>query len=148
MSGTPHVEFLRLSRPSLCLSSDELANVDRHVEVFGRFLDLRAQHFVARHADEPLLEQFFSDGTPFTTQERETINWDTYKVTRAGRECKDYLMQRVFLSSASGNSTAILKEPRLMHTKHHLVSYQGMTELWQGCRMAGAKDVVVSSLGV
>ena len=65
-------------------------------------------------------------------------------MTRGGREMNEFLMQRCFLSIVSGLTVPLFKEPRLMTSKSHLVSYNGMVELWPGARMDGAKDVVFS----
>ena len=82
----PHEEFLRFSRPSLALDEGEKERADRHVEVLTKLLELRAEEFVLAHADEPIMEQFFSDGTPYSTVERNTMNWENIIVRRGGRE--------------------------------------------------------------
>ena len=53
-------------------------------------------------------------------------------------------MQRVFLSDLRNHVAIMFTEPRLMQTEKHLVSYHGLSQLWQGARLQGALDVVIS----
>ena len=109
----PHEELVYFSRPSLCLTSHDIDYVNKHCEVLAEFLRLRAYRFVSARADEPLLEQFLSDGTPYTTTHHNIFNWDEWKQRREGRECKDFLVQRLFLVDVHQNVVPYFKEPGL-----------------------------------
>jgi len=140
----PHENFLRLSQPSLVLSSHELEEVDKHCIVLDKFMQARAENFVLQRQDEPLIEQCMNDGTPYTTEQRHALWWDDFKVVREAKECKDFLMQRVFLSDTHQNVVPMFQEPKLMKLKTHLVSYNGLNTMWKGARALGALFVVIT----
>ena len=142
--GSPVDDLLWLSRPSRALDTHEMGRVHKHCEVLASMLESKMLRFVQEHQHQPLMEHFLSDSTPYTTRERDHIDWLEYSVTRSAKECKDYLTQRLFVSNADGNVVTFFREPREMENKTHLVSYAGMVELWPGLRLAGAQNIVIS----
>lgn len=117
---------------------------DKHAEVLQSFLDLKMRRFVSERSEQPLLEMFFSDATPYTVQSRHAVEADGLTARREGRECKDFLMQRTFVVSVDGQVRTYFRDARMMSDKHHLTSYRGFADEWHGVRRMGAKDIVIS----
>ena len=122
----------------------EIERTEKHATVLCDFLKLEAERFVRDNEEEALLEQFQSDGTPVTTTERHAVKWDNFNIRRAGRVCREYLVQRLWLSTLRGACCVLFGVLRLMYNKTHLTSYAGMVELWGGARLAGHKGFLIS----
>ena len=138
-------DLLELAKPSANLenTSDHL-RVQKHAAVLVDLLRLQAERFVQRHSSEPLIEQFFGDGTPLSTTETIVSQWDKFRVRRAGRACREYLVQRVFLIILSGIQCACLGDVRLMLDKTADTHYNAMRQLWKGARAFGHTGIVIS----
>ena len=123
-------DLLELAKPSANLeNTSERRRVQKHAAVLVDLLRLQAERFVQQHSSEPLLEQFCSDGTPLTTTETIVTQWDKFRVRRAGRACREYLVQRVFLSVLSGMQCVCFGDIRLMLDKTTNAHYNAMRQL-------------------
>ena len=95
-------DVLPLYRPRLVLEKRELELVDKHCVCIQDFLEMQAKQWLAQQGDEPALETFMSDGTPLTTRERHRVDWAKFNIRRAGRVCREHLVQRLWLMNVSG----------------------------------------------
>ena len=137
-------ELLWLSQPSQVLDKRDVERVEKHAIVFQDFLAARAHRFLEERLHSPILETFMSDGTPISTMERHHIDWDNFHINRAGKVCREFLVQRLWLQDSHGSISCLFGDIKLMQDKTHLTSYAGMTSLWQGARALGHKSFVLS----
>ena len=91
------------------------------------------------------MEIFASDGTPFKVSKLWDVDWNQYRVRRKTKECKDFLMQRLFLVDLEGDVCILMGEPRLTLDKTALTSYNGCSEMWEGSRIHGHKGILISA---
>ena len=141
MACIQDIEYL--ARPAAILSNHDIELAEKHTEVLKDFLENAADQFVSEHRSEALLEQFLSDGTPLSTTERVRCNWDKFRVTRSAKSCKEYLVQRLFLTVSSAVMT-LLADVRPMFDKTGLTSYNGIVSLWAGARQLGHTGFLLS----
>jgi hypothetical protein len=136
--------ILHYSKPSYVLEGRDIDRVHKLAEVCKHHLLASCKKFVSNRLGEPLLEVYMSDGTPLTTVERHDISWLDRKVRRLGRNCGEWLAQRLFLVDGSGNSRVLVTDPVLMADKTAMTHYNCQEMFWQGGRLYGHEGILVS----
>eukprot|EP00974_Lingulodinium_polyedra_P103524 10023808-Lingulodinium_polyedra.AAC.1 len=83
----------------------------KYCEATKDWLHTSARLFVASHSSEPMLIHYGADGTPISTRERFTHSVGDVSVRRDGRECKEWIVSRCFIS-CMGQQRLVFTEPR------------------------------------
>ena len=115
--------ILQFAQPSLVLSAVLLSEVVKLCEVLKYFLKHTVDQLIERNGSRPLLEVYSSDCTPLRVKTVHKASWELLHVLRSGRSSLEWLQQRYWLKSASGESAVYFVDPRLMADKtawsHH-----------------------------
>lgn len=78
----------------------------------------RRPRWLRQRTGIPSLEAYSSDGTPLKPTLRHTLEFEQWHATRSGAPTKEWLGQRLFLSTSSGLDCCVLyTEPALMSDK-------------------------------
>ena len=85
------------SSPSSVLDPNAEHRCSKLAEVLKCFLFDRRSRWLSSHRDEPILEVYCCDGTPFKCKEKYTQEWEELHVTRSGHLAREWLVQRLFL---------------------------------------------------
>jgi hypothetical protein len=126
-------DVVRLSRPSLCLNSHEVQTVCKLAEVSKRFLRVVAERFVSHRRDFPIAEVLIQDCTPLRTATIHVGGSGSAHVTRRGRQCREWLVQRLFLVDHAGDKAIVFVDPRDMLCKTAAAHHQAGVELAARC---------------
>ena len=117
-----------MSTPSLVLSDEETHWAHKCAEVLKEFLREQQKKFIRAHKSKPVLQTYSSDCTPLRTRSISRAVWGSLHATRSGRTCREWLAQRCFLLSASGDVCTLMVEPKLLHDKTAWTHYQAQIE--------------------
>ena len=139
-------ELVRLSQPTLCLSSTQLDLVAKLAEVSKEFMQMRARLFVQNRLESPIAEIILQDATPLRTctVHRAITDDKALDVTRRGKKCREFLSQRVFLLDHLNSRMVLFTEPREMTSKTAAAHHVAGTELWSGARCHGHTGLLIS----
>jgi hypothetical protein len=108
---------------SASLTSHDLEKIATVSETCKTFLKERAIRWLHNHRSSTILYQYSSDTTPIVTKETFKRQWENLSVVRRGRSSKDLLVQRAFLTEASGPPIAIFMEPQEVKDKTAFTHY-------------------------
>lgn len=145
MSSTSPIDLIaRFSKPSLCLSSGELPVISKLAEVIKRFLRVQCVKLVESCRTEPLAEILTQDATPLRTCTVHSSGAGALAVRRRGRRVHEWLVQRLFLLSHSGQRCALFTDPRDMEDKTCATHHAAGVELWEGARLHGHVGLLIS----
>lgn len=110
--------FVRqLAGPSSVLSDAARARCAKLCEVLKAFLAERRARWLRSHQGVPIIECYASDGTPLKTQLKFTSEFQQLHVSRTGTSSKEWIVQRLFLASETGEPCVLYSEPLLLEDK-------------------------------
>jgi hypothetical protein len=113
----PSSESLRLSQPShRCVGADAF-HASKLCEIGKAFLRSRVENFLRRHSHSPMSVSYQSDATPEITVERFATNVDGHRIVRNGKRTGEYLLERLFACSATGEHCVMFRDPCMLSDK-------------------------------
>ena len=110
-------EFLQLGRPSTSLSDGQVGQLERLTQVGKDFLSQQLYAWLAEHRRDPIVCSYGADLTPLTTVEHYTSQCASHNVTRKGRACQEFLIQRWFFALRTDPPLVLLQEPLIFTDK-------------------------------
>ena len=127
----PHQLLAELSRPSLVFDHTQQRWASKLCVMSCRFLRHRLLRFVSTHADQTLCFAFCNDPTPMSLTAR--YQWgddrDDEVIIRGGQKSSEFLVQRVWVSSLSGEASVCFAPPKRMADKTasaHMAGIRGL----------------------
>jgi hypothetical protein len=87
---------------------------------------------------------YSADATPLSTREELKAQWRDLVVRRRTKRPGDWLIQRLFLKSASGNVRVLLDEPKLLKDKTAWSHFAACRELCHTARELGHQGLVIN----
>ena len=129
-SESPCALLLRLAKPSVCLDQSELRWAQKLAVMSEDFLACRFTDFVRRHSSEPRAISYSNDPTPLTVRRR--IRMDTpgeQALVREGGKSVEFLIQRAWGISYSGERSSVFTAPKKMADKSAASHFGGLRSL-------------------
>lgn len=140
----PHEAVEYFAKPHVVLYGKDVQHVEHLAEAMKTFLSQRCRDFVSARRHTPILEVYMSDGTPLTTTTRVSARIDGEVVRRAGKTCKEYLIQRLYLLDGKGECRVLFRDPLPMSDKSAWSHHRAQYEFWPMCRSLNHAALVVS----
>ena len=144
MTDGPVEAIRRYSRASACLSCGDLRTVERLAECGKELVLMKAVNFVRDRIDLPMCEIAMQDCMPLRTSTVHIAGTDDLKTIRKGRQGRDWLVQRIFLLDACGNSMVLFGDICEMASKTAAAHHAAQVRLWKGCRVEGHTGILIS----
>jgi hypothetical protein len=132
-----------LAKPSECLSSNDLRDLQHLSGAFVAFSALEAEAFIRSRPLIPLVEILIQDGTPSRTVTQRTAHIGDVTVTRNAVQGKEFLCSRVFLYDGE-TYLMMMTPPKQMANKTCLTHFEGARQLFTGCRSYGHSGFLLS----
>lgn len=132
----------KYSQASRTCNSHEIEQVEKACEVLKHVLKTRAVAFVHARADSPILIMHGADGTPLTTRKRYTAG-KTVRAQRHGRQCTEFLIQRIFLQDSIGSTCVFFTEPEPLQSKHAWCHFEAFRCMFDLPRQMGHHSICV-----
>ena len=126
------------------LTQWEIQRVEKLVTCFLDFLQARVFRWLGERPDVTILQTLSADGTPITTVETHSVDWDKFKIRRTGRRCREYLVMRCWLQDPEGSVTCLFDDVKRMSDKTALTHYNGIVRLWKGARAHGHRGFLIA----
>ncbi|CAE8616190.1 unnamed protein product, partial [Polarella glacialis] len=139
----PAEQIISFARPSYVCDSNDLHKINFLCEGIIRWSQTRGEQFVREHKDDAIMVWYGSDCTPLSTKERLKRALGNLQVIRHGRSSDEYLMQRVFLQSANGDTAAIIKDPMQLSDKTAATHFEAYWLFFPLPRAIGAEGIVL-----
>ena len=136
--------LVELAKPSLALSRSEACEVEKLAEQSAAWLSLRAILWVEARRQRPILVLYGSDSTPCSTRRRYQAEIGDALVRRAGRQCQDLLVQRLYLIDGDFRPITVLCEPRVLLNITAATHCRALHELMPNPRELGHDDLLIT----
>ena len=102
--------MMKLGQPSRTCNNHDIELIERVIDTIKCYLRAKGVAWIHEKADAPILVLHGVDGAPLTARERYRRGQGATRVERHGRQCKEYLSQRI-LQDSSGSTRVVLTEP-------------------------------------
>ena len=132
---------LRFAQPSLVCSTRDVQKLQRLAECLKVHLRTELAAFLLANSETPVQVFYGSDCTPHVTKETWKKTWGMYSVRRAGRQCSEFIIQRLFAINTSGEVRVLLDEPLPLADKTAWTHIEVFRQAFELPRLAGHRAI-------